>query len=447
MVDVDENIGAAMPVRIVDVTNRDGIQAAGVHLSPFARVMVVAMLARGVVAEAEIGFPCLDHEGAYLRAVTALKRNGALGNMVLTGWCRATEDDIVTAVANCPDLDGLNLSVPVSDLLIRAKFQGNRHWVDIRRNAVAAVRRARSLGLRTVTVNMEDASRASLSRVEECGRLALEAGVDRVRYCDTVGVENPIRLYRRIGRLAARGIGPLAIHCHNDTGMAVACSLSAAQAALEQGSSPFVDVTVNGIGERAGNTSLLTFLLALCSGSVVNGEPDGVSSRGADALARNLPYRDILEQVRRAGRYLAMETGASLPFREPGIGEQVFLHSSGIHVDGMLKDPASYEAVPRPESGMPGGHAFPDRRFVLGPYSGTHALQYVYGQLGSELDRQEARALLPLVQRVIIQMKRPATPEELLFIRRHRGIVEDLVTPRGASRRSNLHPASPAGVA
>ena len=178
-------------IHFLDVTNRDGVQTARTGLSKFGKTMVNVYLARLGVAQSEIGFPFLFHEVPYVRAQVALADAGALGDLRLSGWCRAVVADVE---ASTPlGLKHYNLSISTSDQMLQNKFKGRLDRAAIIRETQAAVRAAKAGGAETVGVNAEDGSRTDEGFLTEFALAAREAGADRLRYCDTIGGDTPGR--------------------------------------------------------------------------------------------------------------------------------------------------------------------------------------------------------------------------------------------------------------
>src|SRR5215470_16786290 len=187
---------AGMPtVHFLDVTNRDGVQTARTGLSKFGKTMVNFYLAKLGVAQSEIGFPFLFHEVPYIRANVALAQAGAFGGLRLSGWCRAVEGDVRTAMPL--GLAHYNLSISTSDQMIQHKFRGKLDREAIIAEMTAAVAAARQGAAQTIGVNAEDGSRTDDGFLTEFALAAKQAGADRVRYCDTIGGETPDRIRDR----------------------------------------------------------------------------------------------------------------------------------------------------------------------------------------------------------------------------------------------------------
>ncbi len=409
-----------MEFRIIDITNREGVQSPGVHLSRLARVMFLLGLDRCGITEAEIGFPVLRHDSSAIHAVLQLVHAGHLRSLVPYGWVRATTEDVERAHEHCPGLKNLSLSVPASDTLIRAKFRGNFSARNVLHRASESVHRARELGYENLTVGLEDASRTPLPRLREFCRELLEAGAHRFRYADTVGLETPFRIRERIAELVGVTGLPFVIHSHNDLGMAVAVSLAGMMGGHDAGVNMYADVTVNGLGERAGNCDLLSLNMAM---RYACGVPEGLP-RASQAVDLNMAAW--------LSGYVSLETGIPVPDRYPVTGKANMIHESGIHTDALLKSPETYRPFEsRPDvqspSRNPGANADEIR---VGPYSGVKTLLHIYEQLDTRFDdRVQASDVLELVQEATRQSRRPLVKEELIFIAQNAAIARDILFP------------------
>jgi len=203
-------------IYLIDVTNRDGVQTARLGLSKLEKTMINIYLNEMGVFQSEFGFPTTRHEINYLKANLELAEIGVIKPMRLEGWIRAIPDDVETTFRNVPDIDHLNLSISTSDQMINGKFQGRKTHDDILKDMTDAVDAARAAGAESIGANAEDASRTDINYLVEFGLAAKEHGADRIRYCDTLGYDNPFTIYDN-ARTMAEKIGlPIELHCHND---------------------------------------------------------------------------------------------------------------------------------------------------------------------------------------------------------------------------------------
>jgi homocitrate synthase NifV len=234
-------------------------------------------------------------------------------------------------------------------------------------------------------VNAEDASRSDPEFLLTFARAAQAVGADRLRFCDTVGVLDPAGTYDKIKRLADNLSMGIEMHTHNDFGMATANALAGVRAGATH-----VGVTVNGLGERAGNAALEEVVMALKCIS------------GIDLEFQTSRFRELSEYVARA-------SGRDLPAWKAVVGTNMFAHESGIHADGALKNPATYEAFDPREVGL-------QRQIVIGKHSGTHAVVNKFKEYGIELDGQQAGEILERVRALAVSLKRSLFDKELIYL-------------------------------
>ena len=187
------------------------------------------------VYQSEFGFPATKHESNYLSANLELAKIGVLKPIILSGWIRAIEKDVATAFARVKNIEHLNVSISTSEQMTNSKFQGRFSRDDIIKMMIDSVVLAKKKGAVTVGVNAEDASRMDMEFLIKFAMAAKEYGANRIRYCDTLGYDSPHTIYERIKELAIAVNLPIELHCHNDLGMAVACSIAGAKGAMNGG--------------------------------------------------------------------------------------------------------------------------------------------------------------------------------------------------------------------
>ncbi len=255
----------------------------------------------------------------------------------------------------------MHLVVPVSDLHIEKKMRRTRE--EVCRMAFAAVEHAKSRGL-IVELSGEDASRADPAFVRAIYAGGLERGADRLCFCDTVGLLTPERVAEVIPGLC---LAPLSIHCHDDLGMAMANTI----AALKAGAT-CAHVTVNGLGERAGNTPLEELVMAL---EILYGCRTGIRTQDLYHLAT------VVSRL----------TDVPLPTNKAIVGEMAFTHESGIHAHGVLREPSTYEPVPPERIGR-------KRRILLGKHSGSASVEAALAELHYTTDDVQLKEILRRVK-------------------------------------------------
>jgi homocitrate synthase NifV len=394
-------------IYIIDVTNRDGVQTAHLGLEKIEKTMINIYLNQMGIFQSEAGFPCTRHEINYLNANMILVEKGVLSPIRISGWMRAVVSDVEDAFKNVPKLKHVNLSISTSEQMIMGKFMGKMDFKGVVKTMAEAVKAAKALGAETVGVNAEDASRTKIENLIEFTLAAKEAGADRIRYCDTLGYDTPFTIYEKIYKLAESVKMPIELHCHNDLGMAVACSVAGAKAAIDAGVDAYINTTINGMGERTGNADLVSCILAV--------------KYGAGMEKYKLDERINLKMAWKIAHYASYAFKVPIPINQVGVGKNAFAHSSGIHVDGALKDRRNYELYDFEELGRGEPEIVETgRMIILGEYSGIKGLRNVYGKLEIEFkDDEEARKILELARYANVHKQKPVTEDELIFIAKY----------------------------
>ena len=363
-------------IYVVDTTLRDGEQTAGVVFANREKIRIAKFLDELGVDQIEAGIPVM---GGYEKE--AIKEICSLGlKASIMGWNRPIIKDIEASL-EC-GVDAVAISISTSDIHIKHKLKKSREWVI--ENMVKAVEFAKKHGL-YVSANAEDASRSNMDFLIEYAKAVKEAGADRLRYCDTVGILEPFTTYENIKKLREAVDIEIEMHTHDDFGMATANALAGIKAGAN-----YVGVTVLGLGERAGNAPLEEVVMAL------------KHIYGIDLNFKTDMFVEIAEYVSRA-------SGRELPAWKAIVGSNMFAHESGIHADGALKNPKTYEAFQPEEVGL-------ERQIVIGKHSGTASLRAKFLEYGIHLTQHQAEELLPRVRAAAVDLKRTLFDKELIYI-------------------------------
>ena len=403
-------------IYIIDVTNRDGVQTSRLGLAKLEKTMLNMYLNDMGVYQSEFGFPVTHHETNYLNANLELARKGVLKPMILEGWIRAITDDVRMAL-KLTKVEHLNLSISTSDQMTQGKFQGRKSRDEVLKMMTAAVDLARKRGVKTIGVNAEDASRTDDGYLIKFALAARDHGADRIRYCDTLGFDDPFTIYNRVRTLASAVMIPIEIHCHNDLGMVIACSVAGAKGAIDSGVDAYINTTVNGLGERAGNADLVSVLLAIKHSSGFKGK-------------YILDERIKLKHAWRLAKYASYAFGVPIPVNQVAVGANAFAHESGIHADGALKDRRNYELYDYEELGR-GEPEIIDtgRQITAGEYSGIKGFRNVYDKMEIKFKNdKEATKVLELVRYANVHTQKPLAEDELKFIAKYPDIARKIFT-------------------
>lgn len=363
---------------IDDTTLRDGEQTAGVVFSREEKTRIARLLDEIGVGELECGIPAMGREEqASVRALVELGLNARL-----ITWNRAVISDIQASIDS--GVRAVDISLSVSDIHIKHKLHKSRAWVKEQLKVALGFAKAHDL---YVSVGGEDASRADLMFLVELMKIARAMGADRFRFCDTLGILDPFGTYEKVSYLAGQVDLDLEVHTHNDLGMATANAIAGIRAGAT-----FVNTTVNGLGERAGNAALEEVVMAL---------------KHACGLALPIDTGRFFELSQLVGQ----ASCRPVPDWKAVVGAKVFSHESGLHADGVLKMPANYEGFDPAEVGL-------TRHLVIGKHSGSHGLLARLAELGLHVQEDSVNGLLEKVRSAAQHHKRPLSDQELVLLYR-----------------------------
>ena len=383
-------------VLVFDTTLRDGEQSPGASMTPAEKLRLARQLDALGVDVIEAGFPASSP--ADFDSVREIAQE--VRRPVIAGLARATEHDIDRAAEALQGAERsrLHIFLATSDIHLNHKLRITREQCLAR--AVTAVQRARRY-FTDVEFSAEDATRTDLSFLCAMCEAVIAAGATVINIPDTVGYAHPAQIRHTIEQLyeRVRGIDDVvvSIHCHDDLGLAVANSLAGIQAGASQ-----VECTINGIGERAGNAALEEVVMALRT--------------RADAY----PYTTGIDttEIFRTSQLLTHLTGIHPQPNKAIVGRNAFAHEAGIHQDGMLKEPTTYEIMTAESVGARG------TSLVLGKHSGRNALSQRFRQLGYELTDDELNRAYALFK-LLADSKKTILDEDLISILQH-GPMDDV---------------------
>jgi homocitrate synthase NifV len=362
------------PVFIDDTTLRDGEQTAGVVFANQEKIHIARLLDQIGVHQIEAGVPAMGGDEKH-----AIREIASLGlSASVLGWNRAVISDLEHSL-DC-GVDAVAISISSSDIHIEHKLGRDREWV------LNSVRKAVSFAKDHdlyVSVNAEDSSRSDPDFLIEFAENAREAGADRLRYCDTVGILDPLGTYKRVKALIDAVDIEVEMHTHNDFGMATANAI----AGLEAGAT-YVNTTVNGLGERAGNASMEELVMALRY------------NQGVEMDIQTSLFRELAE-------YVGLASGRSIPTWKPVVGGNLFVYESEGRASGVVRDPATYEMFLPGEVGLL-------RRFSVGKYSGPSVVRRKLREHGYHPSREEIARLVPVLRSRSVSLKRSLFDTEVI---------------------------------
>lgn len=363
-----------MDIKIDDTTLRDGEQTAGVVFANDEKIHIAKMLDKVGVHQIESGIPAMGGDEK-----DAIKKIAGLDlNCSVLAWNRPVKSDIEASV-EC-GVDAVALSISSSDIHIEHKLRKSREWV--LETMKSGVDFAKSHNL-YVSVNAEDASRSDMEFLLQFARTARDAGADRLRYCDTLGILDPFETFMRVKNIIDIIGIDMEMHTHNDFGMAIANAIAGIKAGAT-----YVNTTINGLGERAGNAAFEEFVMAL------------KYVEGVDMGFNTTLFRNISEYVARASNRV-------LPTWKPIVGGNLFVHEIESKISGIMANPLTYELFKETDVGL-------KREYVLGKYSGVNATMHKLETLGYKIGTEEASELAEIIRNKTVASKRALFDSEII---------------------------------
>lgn len=362
-------------VRIFDTTLRDGEQTPGVTVTPEQKIQIATRLSDLGVDAIEAGFPIVSQ--GEMRAIKTIANNGLKAE--ICGLARATDADIDAAI-KC-DLKYVHTFIATSDIHMKFKLKMTREQVLER--AVHAVEYAKKHGLR-VEFSAEDATRSDRPFLLEVFKAVEQAGADRLDIPDTVGYATPQYITQIVNDVKATSKLPISMHCHDDFGLAVANSISGINAGAA-----CAHVTINGLGERAGNASLEEFVMAL-------------------QCLYDKKHNIKTQMLYETSRFVANTMGIVVQPNKAIIGENAFGHESGIHTHGVLNNPLTYEPISPELVGR-------KRWLQAGKHAGAHGINAMLAEFGIAPNEEQLKAIVEK-QKNIADKGKAITTADLLSI-------------------------------
>ena len=379
-----------MRIRVFDTTLRDGEQTPGISLSPDQKLSIAKKLDELGVDAIEAGFPVISQ--GELQAVKMITSEGL--SCEIAGLARTNKKDIDAAVEG--GLDYIHTFIATSDIHLEHKLKLSREQA--LEKAIEAVEYGKSRGLK-VEFSAEDATRTDREFLKKVFSEVAKAGADRVDIPDTVGYSTP-EYMAEITRDAVEATKlPVSVHCHNDFGLAVANALSGIRAGAQ-----CAHVTINGIGERAGNASLEEFVMALKCLQYDQTYETGIKS----------------ELIYDTSRFVSRIVGIQVQPNKAIVGDNAFGHESGIHTHGVLSNPLTYEPISPELVGR-------KRWLQVGKHAGIHGMNSMLAEYGIKPSSEQSKQILERVK-VLGDQGKQVTDVELL------SIASDILGDKGIKR-------------
>lgn len=379
-----------LPVYITDTTLRDGEQAPGVVFSLDEKIKIAEVLDEIGINEVEIGTPTISEQ--EVNDLRTIVEQGF--NFRSSCWCRAKNEDIDMALDT--GATSVNISFPTSDLQLKP-LEKKRHWLfDI----IPSIINYAQERFPFVSVGMQDASRTDLKFLTELVKFVCSMNVFRIRIADTIGIQNPFSIYDQITEIKKHsGETFIEFHGHNDFGMATANTLAAIKAGAQ-----YASVTVNGLGERAGNAPLEEVVMALKHSANMDIDINTSKFQKLSAMVEQFSNR-------------------RLSLSKPIVGDMALAHESGIHTKSLLQDRLSYQPFMAAEIGKT------ESEFIFGKHSGKAAVIDYFDNIGIHLAPEDALTMQEAIKAVAIKKKRSLRQDELINIysKYHNNFILDMM--------------------
>lgn len=364
-------------VTLIDTTLRDGAQAPHVSLTLNDKIAIVSILYNAGIRIFEAGIPAMGIEER--NELAQLKK--LFPDCLFMAWCRATREDVELACSSLYDC--IHISFPVSPVHMDIVKFDEKGVFNTLSELVSMAKRF----TKHVSIGAQDASRADIGFLKSFAAAAIDAGAERIRIADTVGILSPTKTKLLVESLLKVVPGSsLEFHGHNDLGMATANTLTALETGVD-----FTSVTVNGIGERAGNAAMEEVVMAIKEISELDCDFD-------------------IALISSMCTTVAKITNTHIPDNKPVSGNSVFLHKSGIHCHGLIKNRKAYEPY-NPEKT---GHT--PSRFCAGTHSGINGLRYMLGDDAQDVSNEILRMFLDSIHKIARTLKRSLTEDEVRMI-------------------------------
>lgn len=358
---------------IIDSTLREGEQTVGVSFSLEQKLEIVQRLDRIGIEEIELGIASRYDNG--LATLMNQCREISISSR-LAVWCRCNEEDITMAASAAPDV--LSLSIPVSDLHIEKKLGKSKAW--ILKTVQESIRYAKKSGIPFISLGLEDVTRAEFDFIGSVIRAAEQAGAKRIRLADTVGIASPAKIARLIEQLKKLTSLEIGVHMHNDFGMATANSIAALDAGTD-----WMDATILGLGERAGNGRLEELV-------------------GYLSLQEKRNYR--ISEIPALSHLVAVAAGRTIQPHQPIIGSNIFACETGLHLHGLMQAPETYEPYEPEKVGA-------ERRLYFGSKVGKSAIRNSFAKMGYNASTNQLKEAVIFLREAAKKLGRPVKETEM----------------------------------